>query len=90
MDMRKFKRQCRIVEFYLNVRFQKSKNVYIHNTYTTNNIYTNELCKLKKLLTKQEHLQTQRMNLMVTRGEGWKGGIDWEFQIDKYTLLYLR
>ena len=27
---------------------------------------------------------------MVTRGEGWGGGIDWEFEIDMYTLLYLK
>ena len=26
---------------------------------------------------------------MVTSGEGWRGGIDWEFGIDMYTLLYL-
>ena len=28
---------------------------------------------------------------MVARGEGWVGGIDWEFGIDMYTLLlYLK
>ena len=27
---------------------------------------------------------------MVTQGEGWRGGIDWEFRIDVYTLLYLK
>ena len=27
---------------------------------------------------------------MVTRGEGWGGGIDREFGIDMYTLLYLK
>ena len=26
---------------------------------------------------------------MVTRGKGWGKGIDWEFGIDMYTLLYL-
>ena len=25
---------------------------------------------------------------MVTRGEGWRGGIAWELGIDMYTLLY--
>ena len=40
-------------------------------------IYINRLTDLENELT-------------VTRGEGWKGGIDWGFQIDKYTLLYLR
>ena len=25
---------------------------------------------------------------MVTRGEGWQEGIDWEFGTDVYTLLY--
>ena len=28
--------------------------------------------------------------LMVTRGEKAGGGIDWEFGIDMYTLLYLK
>ena len=28
--------------------------------------------------------------LMVTSGEGWVGGIDWEFKIDRYILLYLK
>ena len=28
--------------------------------------------------------------LMVTSGEGWVGGLDWEFKIDRYTLLYLK
>ena len=28
--------------------------------------------------------------LMVTRGEGWEGGIVREFGIDMYTLLYLK
>ena len=27
---------------------------------------------------------------MVTRGEGGGGGIDWEFGIDMYILLYLK
>ena len=27
---------------------------------------------------------------MVTRGKGSGGGIDWEFGIDMYTLLYLK
>ena len=27
---------------------------------------------------------------MVTRGEGWWGGIEWEFGADMYTLLYLK
>ena len=26
---------------------------------------------------------------MVTSREGWEGGIDWEFGIDTYTLVYL-
>ena len=26
---------------------------------------------------------------MITRGEGHRGGIDWEFGIDMYALLYL-
>ena len=28
--------------------------------------------------------------LMVTREEGWEGGIVREFRIDMYTLLYLK
>ena len=27
---------------------------------------------------------------MVTRGEGWERGTDWEFGMDTYTLLYLK
>ena len=27
---------------------------------------------------------------MVARGEGRGGGVDWEFGIDMYTLLYLK
>ena len=27
---------------------------------------------------------------MVTSWEKWEGGIDWEFEIDMYTLLYLK
>ena len=38
----------------------------------------------KKNLTDLEN------ELMVTRGEGLGGGIDWEFGIDMYTLLYLK
>ena len=28
--------------------------------------------------------------LMVTWGDGWEAGLDWEFGIDIYTLLYLK
>ena len=30
------------------------------------------------------------LELLVTRGEGWQEGIDWEFGTDMYTLLYLK
>ena len=43
------------------------------------------------LFTKQKHSQTQRTNLWLP-GEsvGLGGGVDWEFGIDMYTLLYLK
>ena len=34
--------------------------------------------------------QSQRMNLGLPGGEGQGGGIDWEFGVDMYTLLYLK
>ena len=40
------------------------------------------------LFTKQKQTHRHREELMVTRGERWGGGIDWEFGIDRYTLLY--
>ena len=36
---------------------------------------------------KQTHRHRERTyELTVTRGEGWGGGVDWEFGIDMYTL----
>ena len=46
---------------------------------------TNEL-----LYKTETESQTQIRNLMVTWTEEWRGGIDWEFGIDMYTLLYLK
>ena len=49
---------------------------------------------LKKMI--QTYLQNRNRltdlesKLMVTRGEGCRGGIDWEFGIDMYKLLYLK
>ena len=51
---------------------------------------------LKKNWYKWTYLQNRNRptdlenELMVTRGEGWGRGIDWEFGIDMYTLLYLK
>ena len=50
---------------------------------------------LKKLhkLTYLQNINTDLENkLMVTRGKGWGGRaeIDWEFGIDMYPLLYLK
>ena len=43
------------------------------------------------LFAKQTHRLTALENkLMVTRGEAWWGGIDWEFGIDMYTLIHLK
>ena len=36
--------------------------------------------------TKRNRLTDLENELMVTRGDGWGGGIDWEFWIDMYTL----
>ena len=38
--------------------------------------------------TKQK--QTHQNELVVTRRESPKGGIDWEFGFDTYILLYLK
>ena len=42
------------------------------------------------LLQNRNRLTDLENELMVTRGEGWEGGIDREFGIDMYTLLYLK
>ena len=44
------------------------------------------------LLTKRNRLTDLENELMVTGGVGGKcgGGIDWEFGVDMYTLLYLK
>ena len=34
--------------------------------------------------------QTQKTNLWLLKGKGGGGGIDWEFGINKYTLLYIK
>ena len=41
------------------------------------------------LFTKQKQTHRFRNEFMVTGGKGG-GGIDWEFGIDMYTLLYLK
>ena len=41
------------------------------------------------LFTKQNRLTDLENELMVTGGKGGRG-IDWEFGIDMYTLLYLK
>ena len=47
--------------------------------------YTNEhIYKNRNRFTDQEN------GLMVTRGEVWEGGIDWEFETDMCTLSYLK
>ena len=40
-----------------------------------------------KKCSKIEYIENE---FMVTRGQGWGGGIDWEFGIDMHTLLYLK
>ena len=46
--------------------------------------------KIAYLLNRFTDLENE---LMVTSGEGinwYRGGIDWEFEIDIYTLLYIK
>ena len=38
------------------------------------------------LFTKQKQIHRHRKQTMVTKGERWRGGINWGFGIDKYTL----
>ena len=53
-------------------------------------------CEIQKKLYKCSYLQNRNIltdlenELMVTRWEGRVGGINWEFGIDIYTLLYLK
>ena len=42
------------------------------------------------LFTKQKKTHRLRERTYGYQGEGWGGGIDWEFGIDMYTLLYLK
>ena len=42
------------------------------------------------LFTKQKQAHRLREGTYGYPGEGWVGGIDWEFGIDMYTLLYLK
>ena len=44
-----------------------------------------------ELIYRNRNRLTDLVNeLMVTGGKGGGGGIDWEFGIDMYTLLYLK
>ena len=43
-----------------------------------------------KLFTKQKQIQWVRKQTYGYQGEGWGEGIDWEFGIDTYILLYLK
>ena len=43
-----------------------------------------------KLLTKQKQSPRLREGTYGYHGGRWGGGIDWEFGIDMYTLLYLK
>ena len=42
------------------------------------------------LFTKQKQSHRLREQIYGYQGEGLRGGIDWEFGIDMYTLLYLK
>ena len=42
------------------------------------------------LSTKQKQSHRLREQIYGYQGEGLRGGIDWEFGIDMYTLLYLK
>ena len=52
------------------------------------NLKTNDT---NELFMKQKHSQNQRKNLWGSRGvkggSGWR--VDWEFQLDMYTVLFL-
>ena len=41
---------------------------------------------LKKKDTNELIYKTEN-TLMVTKGEGWQGGIHWQFGTDRYTML---
>ena len=63
---------------------QKEKDILYDTTYMWNLKYdTNEL------IYKTE-TDSQRTDLWLLRGRGSGGGMDWEFGIDIYTLLYLK
>lgn len=63
-------------------------------------------CKCKKLHTGFQTVQKKIISVPSTQfccesktaikiqlflwGKGWRGGVDWEFKIDMYGLLYLK
>ena len=51
--------------------------------------YKSVLWKIQKILS-FFRLTDLENKLMVTKGERWGGGINWEFGTDMYTLLYLK
>ena len=57
---------------------QNLKYIYIY-------IYKNEL-----ILKNRKRLIDSETELMLTRGKKIGGGIDWEFGVDMYILLYLK
>ena len=42
------------------------------------------------LFTKQKHTHILRKQVMVTEGKRGRGGINWGFGTDIYTLLYIK
>ena len=73
----------RLREQALTEKRQISYNiVYMHNLKKSD---TNELIQKMKLDS-----QTQKMNLQLTVGRRMGQGIDWEFGIDMYRLLYIK
>ena len=42
------------------------------------------------LFTKQTQTHRLREQTMATGGKGWGVGVEWEFVIDMYILLYLK
>ena len=66
------------------IKLEKDK---FHITSLIGRIFKNDTNELNYKMEADSDLENE---LMVSRQEEWEGGIDWEFGMDMYTLLYLK
>ena len=58
------------------------------SSFPARSICHSSLCSPPKLVASKVGVSDLENNFVVTSGERWGEGIDWEFGIDKYTMLY--